>query len=99
MSQIRYATYWGGSSAEEMTVLSGDGANGWFIGGWTSSPDFPVSNAVQAQYGGGPDDGFLLHYNANGNIHQSTFFGGSGSDRILSLTSAGPFQASLGGRT
>jgi hypothetical protein len=98
LSQIFYSTYWGGSADEVVTAVSSDDANGSFIAGWTSSPDFPVINAVQPKYGGGPDDGFLLHYDATGAIHQSTFFGGSGSDRILTVSGA-RFLASIGGQT
>ncbi len=99
LSQIVYSTYFGGSASEQVTSASSDGANGMFIGGWTASPDFPVINAVQPVYGGGPVDGFLLHYDATGNIHQSTFYGGSGSDRILGVTTTSPFQASIAGQT
>ncbi len=100
LTQILNATYVGGSGADEATSASTDSAGGWFVGGWTASPDFPVSsNAVQGAYGGGPDDAFLLHYDADGNLEQSTFFGGSGSDRVLSVSSQVAFQALIAGST
>jgi len=44
-------------------------------------------------------NGFLVHFDSDGRIHQSTFFGGSGSDRIMNVAGASPLQASLAGRT
>jgi hypothetical protein len=99
LSQMIFATYWGGSSAEEVTSVSADPGGGWYIGGWTSSTDYPVQNAVQPIFGGGPDDGFLLHYDPDGSIHESTFFGGSGSDRILRVNSTSMFRVTLTGQT
>jgi len=99
LSRMFSATYWGGSGAEEVTAVSTDVVNNWFIAGRTTSPDFPVINAVQATYGGGPDDGFLLHGDSDGKVHQSTFFGGSGSDRILGVTAGDSSTAWIAGET
>jgi hypothetical protein len=99
LSRTLYATYWGGSAQEEATSVTADPAGGWYIGGWTASSDFPVSNAVQSSFGGGADDGFLLHYDPEGKIHQSTFLGGAGSDRVLGINSVSPFQVTLSGQT
>ena len=100
LSQVTAATYWGGSAAEEATsVAAGSSASEFFVGGWTASPDFPVTNALQPRYGGGPDDGFLVHYDPEGSVYQATFFGGSGSDHILNLTPGAAFEVSLGGQT
>jgi hypothetical protein len=99
-SAMSYASYWGGSAADEATSVSPDPGGGLFVGGWTSSHDFPVNNAVQSTYGGGADDGFMLHFDSDGSLIESTFFGGSGSDRILSVNGGpGAFQATLGGQT
>jgi hypothetical protein len=101
LSESVAATYWGGSAAEEVTAVSNDGGGGWMFAGWTASPDFPTRNAVQQVYGGGPDDGFLVHYDGTGQIHQATFWGGSGSDRILSVAvdSRAAFDAVITGQT
>jgi hypothetical protein len=85
LTKLTGSTYLGGSGADEATAISTDFLNNIFIAGWTASQDFPVSNALQPQYGGGPDDGFLVHFESDGSLHQATFFGGSGSDRILGL--------------
>src|SRR5205085_11867776 len=71
--------------AEEPTSLALDNFNNFYVGGWTSSTDFPVTNAMQSTYGGGADDGFLLHLQPDGNLYSSTYYGGSGSDRVLGL--------------
>ena len=104
LSALKYATYIGGSGADEVTSLAselvyGGTAPAIFVGGWTASLDFPVQNAVQPQYGGGPDDGFLAHFDTLGNRQEATYFGGSGSDRVLGLYAPGASAALLVGRT
>jgi hypothetical protein len=99
LSALNYATYIGGSGDDQAASVAADPVGGIFVSGWTSSMDFPVQNAFQPQYGGGPDDGFLVHYDLSGNLQDSTFFGGSGSDHILFLTTLGPVSRVVAGQT
>jgi hypothetical protein len=80
------STYIGGSQADQATSLAVGYPNTIFVGGWTASEDFPVVNALQSKYGGGIDDGFLVHFDDDGSIYEATYFGGSGSDHVLGLT-------------
>ena len=89
LSRLTASTYYGGSSDDEATTVTTDLLGNIFLAGWTSSSDFPVKNALQSQFGGGPDDGFLLHFDTDGSLHQATYFGGSGSDRALGLYAPG----------
>lgn len=70
-----------------------------FAGGFTTSTDFPVKNAVQTAHGGGMDDAFLLHFEAGGDLHQATYLGGSGADRILGLFTYGDMSVIATGQT
>src|SRR5271157_1646968 len=99
LSQLVSLTYYGGSSAEEATAVAADPFGSVYVGGWTSSLDFPTKNAVQPTYGGGPDDGFLLHFDGDGSLFEATYFGGSGSDRIYGLYANSDFTVWLGGQT
>jgi hypothetical protein len=99
LSQLRSLTYYGGSGSEEASSVAGDGVGHLYAAGWTSSTDFPVRNALQASYGGGPDDGFLLDFDQDESLYAATYFGGSGSDRILGVTAANDFTVWIAGQT
>lgn len=101
LSKLIASTYLGGSEADEATSVAVAIQNTIFVGGWTASQNFPTVNALQSKYGGGPDDGFLVHFDDDGSIYQSTFFGGSGSDRVLGLAgdSSGAYYGSYTGPT
>src|SRR5208282_1904331 len=54
--------------------------------GFTASTDFPVTNAIQATFGGGSYDGFAFKLGPGGtNIVYSTYLGGSGTDFSLGV--------------
>jgi hypothetical protein len=101
LSALIASTYIGGSGADEATSIASAFPNTIFVGGWTESLDFPVVNALQARYGGGTDDGFLVHFDDDGSIHEATFYGGSGSDQVLGVTAQWNTGATvwLAGRT
>ena len=80
------ATYLGGSGADEgLTVLADSITGGVFAAGRTTSRNFPLRTPVQAFFGGGTTDGFLVYMRSDGTMLQSTYFGGSGDDEILTL--------------
>ncbi|HLK17413.1 MAG TPA: hypothetical protein VKT81_00615 [Bryobacteraceae bacterium] len=81
------STFIGGSDADQATSVAAGYPNTIFVGGWTASQNFPTVNALQPKYGGGAGDGFLVHFDDDGSIYQATYFGGSGSDHVLGLTS------------
>ena len=58
VSQVRYATYLGGSGDESGPSLAVDSAGSAFIVGSTRSADFPTANAVQPVFRGGSSGGF-----------------------------------------
>src|SRR6185436_14881253 len=55
-----------------------DEAGNACVTGDTASSNFPISNAIQSAYGGGPTDVFVTKLNASGSgLVYSTFLGGS----------------------
>jgi len=50
-----YSTYVGGSQGEVAYDLTGDTAGNIYVTGYTMSPDFPVQDAPQGNWGGGTD--------------------------------------------
>jgi hypothetical protein len=82
---LRYATYLGGTGDESADVLLSDQQGGVWVGGTTTSRDFPVtSNAFQHTSGGGAD-GFLARIDNRGRLSFSTYLGGSGNDQITAI--------------
>jgi hypothetical protein len=81
-ASLIYSTYWGGSSDDIGTGVAVDSSGNAYISGFTASPDFPVSSDVlQANYGGGNHDGFVVKFNSGGaELGYSTFLGGSADD-------------------
>jgi hypothetical protein len=58
-SRLVYSTYLGGTGDEFGYSIYSDLFGGVWVGGSTSSLDFPTVNAFQPKYGGGPYDAFL----------------------------------------
>ncbi len=75
---ILYGTYFGGSQNEFADHrIAVDAAGNAYLGGATSSIDFPVRNAHSATLLGS-EDGFLVKFDQNGTPLFSTYVGGSG---------------------
>jgi len=81
---LDFATYLGGSGADEGRAVAVDGT-GVYVGGVTNSSDFPVASALQPVLAGG-HDGFVAKLSPSGTaLIYSTFFGGSGQDVVNGL--------------
>ena len=76
-----WSTFLVGNSGEEANAIAVNPAGICFIGGSTSSRDFPIVGAFQPNYGGSLD-GFIVKLAANGTIMRSSFIGGSDSDLV-----------------
>ncbi|MDQ6676094.1 MAG: SBBP repeat-containing protein [Acidobacteriota bacterium] len=75
----------GGSSDDFGNAIQVDGTGSVYVGGRTSSSDFPLTNAFQPKRAGGAD-AFLLRVNPAGNsLIFSTYVGGSGDDFCAAL--------------
>jgi len=79
-SSLVYSTYIGGSQSDVNSAIQLDDSNNVYIGGSTTSVDFPVtSNAMDGRLAGSDRDGILLKLDHNGsNLIYSTYLGGTG---------------------
>ncbi|PYS63057.1 MAG: hypothetical protein DMF76_07495, partial [Acidobacteria bacterium] len=85
-SQLIYSTYLGGSVGEYGSSIAVNSIGEVFVGGVTSSPNFPTKNPLQASFGGNLADAFVMKLNAAGNtLVYSTYIGGSGNDGITGI--------------
>ena len=83
LGTIVYSSYLGGSGGDEFGhAITVDGSGNAYVVGKTNSTDFPVENAAQPVYGGGPSDAFVAKINTNAvgaaSLVYSTFLGGNG---------------------
>jgi photosystem II stability/assembly factor-like uncharacterized protein len=101
-----YSTYLGGCLDDEATAIIIDAAGNAYVGGLTTSDDFPLRNPMQSRFVGGEcvfddfgtfcADGFVSKLNAvGGALIYSTYIGGHGYDRVngLALDGAGNLYA------
>ncbi|MDW8224718.1 MAG: SBBP repeat-containing protein [Bacteroidota bacterium] len=78
-----WATYYGGSNGEVAYGAAYDRSGSTlFIGGSTSSTNFPIANALQTSHGGGTLDGFVLKFSLTGQRLWATYYGGAGEDDL-----------------
>ena len=82
---MAYATYLGGNGSDAATTLAVGSAGDVWIGGYTTSTNFPLSGAWQT-VAGGSFDGFVAHLSPSaGTLLTSSYLGGSGDDRVLGV--------------
>jgi MYXO-CTERM domain-containing protein len=80
-SALVYATYLGGNASDQATAVAVDGSGNAYVVGWTSSGDFPTSNAVQNTRGGDIYDAFVAKLDAAGSaLVYGTYLGGGHND-------------------
>jgi len=88
-TELLFSTYLGGSSGSYAYAVAVNTGHCGIVGGYTSSPDFPVTNAVQSQYcpvdtnvgARGDYNAFLTMFTAQPtSLVFSTYLGGSSYD-------------------
>jgi hypothetical protein len=73
-----YSTYLGGSGDDRCNKIAADASGNAYIGGETTSTNFPTANAYQTTFGGGLSDAYVTKLNATGsNLVFSTYLGGT----------------------
>jgi len=76
-----YSTYLCGSGGAVGWGIAVDSEGAAYVGGYTSSVDFPTKKPIQGSHGGGETDAFITKINASGTAFvYSTYLGGSGAD-------------------
>ncbi len=106
-SQLRYATYLGGSGDERGYDVALDGAGNATVVGYTRSTDFPTLRAIQPgpNFGQGlnePPDAFVTSVISRSGVYTwgySTYLGGVDWDEALGLAVASDGQTTITGRT
>ena len=91
-TNLIYSTYLGGTGNDYVLGLGVNASGNAIIGGLTSSLDFPVTNALQTNFAGGPYDGFVAKLSPDGTTRLfATYLGGDADDEIsrLALDNAG----------
>ena len=97
---ILFTAVFAGKGQDQGLAVAVDPAGSVYVAGTTTSPDFPVSNALQSQnsqFGAG----FIVKLSADGNtILYSTYFGGlAGSTAINAITTDAAGNLYLTGTT
>ena len=84
-TNLIYSTYLGGALNEAGWSLALDGNTNLYVVGFTSSTNFPVTNAFQSALAGF-DDVFVVKLNTGGTaLEYSTYFGGLLTDHGLGI--------------
>jgi hypothetical protein len=79
-SSLLYSTYLGGSSFEYGSEIIADNLDNLYLYGATISPDFPLLNPIQAEFGGNLDTYLTKISGSSGQLLFSTYLGGSDLD-------------------
>lgn len=82
---VVFSTYLGGNHVESMAGLKVDDAGKVYVAGFTSSPDFPLVNPIQATFDA-YSHGYVARLSGDGQVLEySTYVGGSRRDRIFGM--------------
>lgn len=88
----------GGNGTDRIAALANTGAAVYF-GGFTTSTNLAVRDALQSDPGGG-EDGFLgMIAEGEPDVTMLTYVGGSGDDQVLSIAGEGMDVVGFGGTT
>lgn len=99
----QWATYFGGPDPQgydKCSALACDRAGDAFLAGYTPNTYSIANNkGFQEDYGGGAYDAFLVKFYPNGDVHWSTYYGGSDVDRANDVAVYGNGKVYLLGTT
>ncbi len=96
---VRYATFLGGSGSDVLRALAVDAGGSAYVAGSTTSPDYPVRNALQAARKGA-SDAYVSRLEPSGtSLVYSTYLGGALDDAINAIALDGGGNAYVAGET
>ena len=97
-SRLEFSTCLGGSAADQAFALARSGSGVW-IGGQTSSTNFPMAGGPPQSTLRGVSDAFLARYSPGGALEFSTYLGGSGEEMIRAIAVSPTGDPVVGGST
>jgi hypothetical protein len=104
-SALVYSTYLGSDGNDQGFGIATDSTRNAYVTGFTRSPNFPVKNGAQPNYGGNgnglfPADAFVTKFNADGSaLLYSSFLGGTGADTASAIAVDNSGKAVITGQT
>lgn len=99
-AKLHFFTYLGGNAEDIGNAIVLDAAGQIHLAGYTSSPDFPTRDPIQATYGGGHYDAFVTKLTADASaVVYSTYVGGSSLESIWDLAVDAAGDLYLAGQT
>jgi hypothetical protein len=94
-----FATFLGGSGGDAATSIAVDAQGNAFVGGWTTSSDFPLVDPFQATPRGGKE-GFVAKLDASGTrLVYATLLGGALDDQVNAIAVDAKGSAYVAGET
>jgi hypothetical protein len=90
-ASLAYASFLGGTSDDGCRAIAVDRDGSAYVTGFTTSPYFPVTGAVQWRLGGA-EDAFVTRVDPDGAFVWSTFLGGNDLDDGWAIALASPWQ-------
>jgi hypothetical protein len=105
--RLQYASYLGGSQQERITAIDADGAGNFYVGGDTSSDNFPTTAGAYDVTCGpigrctetGALDAFVTRFAPSGSLSYSTYLGGTEFDFVMGVTADTAGRAHVAGYT
>ncbi|HVE35882.1 MAG TPA: SBBP repeat-containing protein [Gemmatimonadaceae bacterium] len=94
-----FASYLGGTGGDTATSIAVDAQGNAYVGGWTTSSDFPLVNAFQVVRRGGKE-GFVAKVDASGTrLAYATLLGGALDDQVNAIAVDAKGSAYVAGET
>jgi hypothetical protein len=98
-TSLVYSTFLGGSQLDTATSIAVDTLGRAILGGFTSSPNFPLVTPIQSNFEGAFDAFAAVVDSGGANLLFSSYFGGSGDDRAYSVVVVPGNELYLAGTT
>ncbi len=99
-NRLVYSTFLGGRTSDGGFGIGVDSKGNAFVTGSAQSEDFPVANAIQAEFGGRFRDAFVARLNASGSlVLYGTYLGGPADDEGRAIVVDRSGDVYVAGRT
>jgi hypothetical protein len=96
---LTYSTFIGGSGSDSATSIAIDTSGQAVVGGLTTSPNFPLANALQSAFQLSRDAFATVLSEGGSKFVFSSYFGGASDNRGFAVAALPPNSLALGGMT